>query len=46
LVGFQLAVAVRLDCGEVNKHILTTITTDEAISFGGIEPLYGSDEAF
>jgi hypothetical protein len=29
----------------VDKHIFTTIPTDEAIAFGGIEPLDGSDVA-
>jgi hypothetical protein len=30
----------------MDEHIFTTITTNEAIAFRGIEPLDGSDVAF
>jgi len=30
----------------VNEHIFTTIPTNEAIAFGGIEPFDGSNETF
>jgi hypothetical protein len=46
LLSFQLAIAVRLDRGEVDEHIFTTITTNEALALSGIEPLDGSDVAF
>jgi hypothetical protein len=46
LFGFQLTVAIRLNGGEVHKHIITTIATNEAIALGGIEPFNGSNKAF
>jgi len=32
----------RLDCREMHKNILATLTADEAVAFGVVEPLYRS----
>ena len=39
---FQRAITARFDRGKVHKHILPVAPCDEAVSFTGIEPLYGS----
>src|SRR5580698_5769709 len=42
LVFFKAAVAVRLDCGEVNEDVTATVVGgDEAIALVRVEPLYG-----
>ena len=46
LFGFQFAVAIALNGGKVNEHILTTIATNKAVALGCIKPLDGSNKTF
>ena len=39
LAFFQAAEAVRLNCGEMDEHVLTILTGNKAITFRVIEPL-------
>jgi hypothetical protein len=38
----EVAIAVALNGGIVDKNVFTFIALDEAVPLGGIEPLYGS----
>jgi hypothetical protein len=43
---FQTTVSVHLDGGKVDENILTVITANKTIAFGGIKPLYGPNKTF
>ena len=43
---FQLAVAIHIDGGEVDKNIVAIFASDEAETFYGIEPINGSLDPF
>ena len=38
----QAAETIRLDSGEVNKHVLAILTADKTIALGIVKPLYCS----
>ncbi len=46
LVGFEPFVAIHLNRREVDEDIFAAFMADEAVAFGGIEPLDRSDDAF
>jgi hypothetical protein len=42
LAFLQATESVRLDCGEVNEHILAILAADKTITLGIVKPLYCS----
>src|SRR4051794_11039053 len=38
----EALVAVTLDCGEVDEHVVATLTSDEAVALLAVEPLHGA----
>ena len=42
LALLQALEAARLDCREMDKHILASLTADEAVALGVVKPLYCS----
>ena len=42
LALIQAAITIALDCGEMDKNILSRLALDEAESLAGIEPLHCS----
>jgi hypothetical protein len=46
LAFFQVSEATALDCGKVDEDVSASLTLDESIAFGPIEPLDGSSYSF
>src|SRR6266545_971883 len=42
LAVIQRFVALHLDCGEVDEHVLTSVNRDEAVALFGVEPFDGA----
>jgi hypothetical protein len=46
LAFFKIAVAVALDCGEMDENVLPILAFDKAVAFAAVKPFDRADDSF